>query len=146
MILAGAFDSARLVTALSDQAIDVRVFGGPAMGRRVFAETAGRAADGTIFPLLCETVCEDFSRTFERRFGRRPDCVTAQTYDATRMLIAAIREAGLNRARIRDAVRALSPWSGVAGTVEWNPLGQNRRDARIATFSNGGAVPVDLAP
>ena len=45
------------------------------------------------FSLTATAHAERFVETFESRFGRRPDCVTAQTYDATRLLIAAIRRA-----------------------------------------------------
>jgi ABC-type branched-subunit amino acid transport system substrate-binding protein len=146
VILAGPADSARLVTALREGRIGARLFGSSSMDRRLFAERAGEAAEGAFFPRLCDRAASSdrFVETFESRFGRRPDCVTAQTYDATRLLIAAIRRAGLNRARIRDAVRALPPWSGAAGRVEWNPLGQNLREVRMATFSEGRAVPLDL--
>jgi ABC-type branched-subunit amino acid transport system substrate-binding protein len=40
-------------------------------------------------------------------------------------LIAAIRQAGLNRTHIRDAVRELSPYSGVTGQITWDPTGHN---------------------
>jgi hypothetical protein len=36
-----------------------------------------------------------------------------------------VREAGLNRPLIRDAVRALAPWVGVGGPVTWSMLGRN---------------------
>ena len=50
------------------------------------------------------------------------------------MTIEAILDAGLNRARIRDAVQALSPWQGVSGAVVWDSLGQNGREVRTATI------------
>jgi ABC-type branched-subunit amino acid transport system substrate-binding protein len=114
------------------------------MGRRGFIDEAGTAADGVLFPLLCDpsVLSGRFSETFTARFGRRPDCTAAQTYDATRLLIAAIGSAGLNRARIRDAVRALSPWSGASGPIEWNRLGQNQRQVLPATIEKGRVVPI----
>jgi ABC-type branched-subunit amino acid transport system substrate-binding protein len=139
VILAGPVDSARLVTALRTKDPDLQLYGGSSMSRRVFLERAGAAADGVLFPLPCDSTLftDGFSRDFESRFGRRPDCTAAQTYDATRLLIAAIRQAGLNRTRIRDAVQALSPWSGAAGTIEWNALGQNQREVHLATIALG---------
>jgi ABC-type branched-subunit amino acid transport system substrate-binding protein len=143
-ILAGPIDSARLVVALRARRSDLTLFGGSSMGRRVFLEQAGAAADGVRFPRLCDpaTSSQELDRTFEARFGRRADCATSQAYDATRLLIAAIREAGLNRARIRDAVQGLAPWSGVAGAIEWNAVGQNRREVGLATYSDGSIAPL----
>jgi branched-chain amino acid transport system substrate-binding protein len=105
----------------------------------MFVDHAGAAAEGSLFPLLCDLEKLDgrFSEAFASRSGREPDCTTAQTYDAVRMLIEAIRKAGLNRALIRDALQELSPWSGISGPLEWDSLGQNRRAVRLGTITNG---------
>jgi branched-chain amino acid transport system substrate-binding protein len=114
---------------------DLAIFGSHSMGRRVFLEAAGADAGDVVFPLPCDPAFLDgsFAREFIALTGRWPDCTVAQTYDATRMTIEAIGAAGLNRARIRDAVEALSPWKGVSGTIEWNSLGQNQREVGMAT-------------
>ena len=143
VVFAGPLDSARVVSALHRLDGDLAVFGSHSMGRRAFLEAAGSAADGIVFPLPCDAALfsGSFAGEFLSRFGRRPDCTAAQTYDATRMTIEAIREAGLNRARIRDAVQALSPWTGVSGTIEWSSLGQNEREVRPATIEGGRIRP-----
>jgi len=135
-------DTARLVTELRRAIPGARLAGGPGMGRRIFLEQAGSAAEGVLFPLSCAPAALSgrFARAYLSRFGRRPDCAALQTYDAARLLIAAIERAGPNRALIRDAVEALSPWSGVSGEVRWNRFGQNERAARMATIENGRSV------
>jgi ABC-type branched-subunit amino acid transport system substrate-binding protein len=141
-ILAGARESSTLVTALREGGFHRAVFGGPAMGRHAFLESAGAAAEGAVFPHLCDPR-DGFDRLverFEARAGRAPDCAAAQAYDAVRLVTRAIDSAGLNRARIRDAIRDLSPWVGAAGRVEWNPVGQNRRAPRLARIANGRVV------
>jgi ABC-type branched-subunit amino acid transport system substrate-binding protein len=139
VIVSGPIDTARLVVALRERRSDVTVYGGPSVGRRAFREKAGAAADGVRFPLLCDPAAAsgEFGLSFESRFGRRADCPTVQAYDATRLLIAAIRDAGLNRARIRDSVEALSPWIGEAGVVEFGPVGENRRASLLARIAEG---------
>jgi ABC-type branched-subunit amino acid transport system substrate-binding protein len=142
VILSGPIDTARLVVALRERRSDLNLYGGPSVGRRVFRERAGAAADGVRFPLLCDPAAAsgEFGQRFESRYGRRPDCPTVQAYDATWLLIAAIRDAGLNRARIRDSVEALSPWPGEAGVIEFGPVGENRRASRLARISEGDIV------
>jgi ABC-type branched-subunit amino acid transport system substrate-binding protein len=139
VVFADPIDSARMVSALRRLDGDLAVFGSHSMGRRAFLEAAGSDADGVVFPLPCDAAVfsSSFAAEFFSRFGRRPDCTAAQTYDTTRVTIEAIREAGLNRARIRDAIEALSPWTGVSGTIEWNSLGQNEREVRPATIDGG---------
>jgi hypothetical protein len=98
-----------------------------------------------LLPLLCEPEFESgtFARAFENRFGRTPDCATVQAYDNVRLLLAATREAGLNRPRIRDRIGSLSPWAGEAGAIRWNGLGQNQRQVFLATVRDGAVVPLE---
>ena len=135
VVIAGPLASARAVAELRRGDPNLAIFGSRAKGRRSFLETAGPDAYGVVFPSPCDPAFLDapFAADFETLTGHRPDCTTAQTYDATRMTIEAIHEAGLNRARIRDALQALSPWQGVAGTIEWDSLGQNEREPGTTT-------------
>lgn len=55
-------------------------------------------------------------------FGQRPDPLAAYTWDALSLVVAAIREAGLNRARIRDRMAA-SERLGATGRLRFNSLG-----------------------
>ncbi len=115
VIQAPPVDAARVVLALRQKRPDAKIFGGPSFARPAFATQAGLAGSGLSFPSLCNV----------------PDCAVQQTYDATRLVIAAIQKAGLNRARIRDEIEKLSPWRGVAGTIEFDKVGQNQRAVRI---------------
>ena len=136
VLLAGALPSARLVRALREGGYTGMIFGGPWMAHRPFVAEAGSAAEGVIFP--CSRApsvrWNAFEERFTQRFGRSPDTLAAHTYDAVTMLVAAIRRAGLNRARIRDAIRELSPWEGVSGRIAWDPSGSNPRPVSLCTI------------
>ena len=144
VLLAGPSDSGRLLATLRDKGFAGRVLGGPWMGRRAFLVAAGTASEGVILPLLDDptTGFQRFAETFQARCGVFPDFAAAQAYDATRLLITAIRKAGLNRARIRDTVRELSPWDGVSGTIVWDPVGQNMRTVRLGSIRRGRVRPL----
>jgi len=144
VLVAGAHQSARLLVAVRERGFAGPVFGGPAMGRRRFLGEAGDAAEGVVFPLLYDPreASAEFTKTFASRFERSPDYTAAHTYDAVGLLVAAIRKAGLNRARIRDAVRELSPWSGAAGIVTWDPLGSNVRAVSLGTIQQSRVVSI----
>jgi ABC-type branched-subunit amino acid transport system substrate-binding protein len=144
VLLAGPAASARLVVALRQAGYQGKIFGGPWMGRRLFAEHAGRAADGVFFPLLYAPSegRNELLAGFSGRVHREPDYAAAATYDAVSLVVAAVREAGLNRARIGDALRALSPWKGVSGTIRWDALGGNARPVALATIRDGHPIPL----
>jgi branched-chain amino acid transport system substrate-binding protein len=144
VIIAPATDSARIVSAVRQKGFKGKIFGGPSLGRRSFLQQAGNAAEGIVFPLLYTRGKESssFEKEFTARFGKQPDYLAAHTYDAVNLTIAAIRKAGLNRARIRDAVSELSPFKGVTGTIKWDPLGANNRVVCLGTVRDGRIVSV----
>lgn len=139
VLIAAAPQSARIISAVRQKGFKGFVFGGPCMGKRSFLEQAAEAAEGAVFPLLYThgKESESFDEKFTARFGKQPDYLAAHTYDAVSLLIAAIRKAGLNRARIHDEVRSLSPWQGVTGKIQWDPLGSNSRLVHLGTVRNG---------
>jgi branched-chain amino acid transport system substrate-binding protein len=134
LVIADARDSAALVRTLRAAGCETRIFGGPAMGRRLFIERAGHDAEGVIFPLL-----------FVPDSGQEHDFdyAAAHTYDAVQLAVAAIRRAGLNRAAIGDALRELSPAEGLTGKIRWDGLGSNTRLVRLATLREGKPVPMN---
>jgi len=142
ILIAGAEQSAHLISAVRERNFTGLIFGGPCMGRRSFLEEAGNAAEGMIFPSLYtpRTNSDSFENKFTSRFGYRPDYLAAHTYDTVNLLVAAIRKAGLNRARIRDAVRELSPCAGVTGTIKWDTLGGNSRAVQLGTVRSGRVI------
>ncbi len=141
VIVAGATRSAAVVAALRKAGYAGRLFGGPAFGRRAFLEAAGRDAEGAVFPLLYLPRSSRFAEDFARRCGHPPDYTAACTYDAVKLIADAVRNAGLNRARIADALRELSPWQGECGAVRWDGLGSNARPVPLGTIRQGRLCP-----
>ena len=92
-----------------------------------------------LFPLLCDpdALPASFRLEFENRYHVPPDYAAAHTYDALNLLIAAIRRAGLNRAKIGDALRELAPYPGVTGSIAWDKLGSNTRPVVLGTIRAG---------
>ena len=160
VLIANAEDSARWLIALRDHLAARRpadgatpiFFGSHTLGRTRFLELAGPAAEGVQFPLLwnpdtAEPESAAFIAHFRAARGHAPDYTAVSTYDATRLLVAAIRRAGPNRARIRESLLALSPWSGLAGAVHFDGTGQNTRSAlALGTIRHGAVVPIPSVP
>ncbi len=139
LLIADASNSAVLVKRLRAAGCTGHIFGGPAMGRHQFLEMAGDQAERVVFPQLYVPT-SDAPADF--------DYAAAHTYDAARLLIAAIRRAGLNRAEIGDALRENSPTQGITGTIRWDGLGSNTRGVTLATIRHGKIVrrTADVSP
>lgn len=144
VLIAGASDSALITRIVREKGFTGLIFGGPCMGRRVFMEQLGQVTDNLIFPLLYnpDKSLNNFEEKFIRRFGHYPDYLAAHTYDAVNLLITAIHKTGLNRARISDQIRELSPWYGITGKMHWDPLGSNSRSVELGTIRNGRVEPL----
>lgn len=151
IVIAAAPDAARIVRTVRTQLGAVPVYGGPTLGLTRFSELAGPAAEGVRFPLLFAPAAQDeraahFIARFTAGRHHAPDHAAALAYDATRLLIEAIRRAGPNRARIRATLVLLSPWPGIAGPISFDGTGQNRRaDLHLGTI-RAGAIVAETAP
>jgi branched-chain amino acid transport system substrate-binding protein len=126
VVIAKADQTREFILAIRDAGYNKLVVAGPWLARA----TAWQDIANVVLPQLGD-IQHDFSKEFATRYGHEPDYAAAHAYDAANLLIASIRKAGLNRARILDAMRAQSPYKGVTGVIEWDALGQNRRTPRL---------------
>jgi branched-chain amino acid transport system substrate-binding protein len=145
VVLAPSTFAGHLVAAVRRAGWTGTVVGGATVGRAAFARAAGAAADGVVawVPAGSGTGEEALASSYERRWGEPPDEEACRGYDAVRLVAAAVRQAGLNRALIRDAIRDLSPWSGACGRVRWDARGRNDALVRPARWAGGRLAPVD---
>ncbi len=119
-----------------------RVFGSyRTLGPELVAE-AGPAAEGfeAVFPYdptRNDSRWIDFSRRFEARFHEKPEPFASLSYDATNMLLDSICKAGLNRARIHDALASIVEYDGVTGHMIFDPNQKNVAPMFLGTVRNG---------
>lgn len=127
-----------------------RVFGSyRTLGPDLLA-AAGPAAEGfeAVFPY--DPTREDpkwirFNQRYEARFHEPPEQFASLAYDAMNILLHAICEAGLNRARIHDALADLQEYDGVTGHMVFDPNQKNVAPMYIGTVHNG-SITYRLAP
>jgi branched-chain amino acid transport system substrate-binding protein len=106
------------------------VFGAHRTLGSTFLAVAGPAAEGfeAVFPYdptRQDPRWIDFSRRFQGRFQEEPEQFAALAYDAMTMLLESICKAGLNRARIHDALANIESYDGVTGRMTFDPNQKN---------------------
>ena len=151
VIAAGPADAALLAMAVRKRFPAAQLFGTHSLACDAFIQAAGPASEGVRFPLLAVLdPAAPGARVFIERFraeaGAQPDIRAALAYDAARLLLAAVRKAGLDRAGIREALQSLSPWPGAAGMIEWDSTGRNTRKPPGLGVIKNGRVTLDCAP
>jgi len=150
LIIANALDSLQLVRAVREAGFAGRIYGGPAFGRRQFVDQAGDIAGELVFPRLDaaaateRTTDKDMSSPDAAAQRLADDYAALNTYDAVRLVIAAIEKAGLSRADIARAMRDLSPIEGRSGRIEWDAPGNNTRRPTLAIFVEGRVMPLAI--
>jgi ABC-type branched-subunit amino acid transport system substrate-binding protein len=119
-----------------------RVFGAyRTLGPTLLAE-AGDAAEGfeAVFPYdptRNDPRWIDFNKRFEDRFHEKPEQFASLAYDAMNALLDSICKAGLNRARIHDALANIEQYDGVTGHMVFDPNQKNVAPMYLGTIHNG---------
>jgi branched-chain amino acid transport system substrate-binding protein len=119
-----------------------RVFGSyRTLGPELLAG-AGDAAEGfqAVFPYdptRNDPKWLDFNTRFEARFHEKPEQFASLAYDAMNALLDSICKAGLNRARIHDALANIEQSDGVTGHMVFDPNQKNVAPMYLGTVHNG---------
>ncbi len=141
--------AATILKEMRDLGMKQRVFGSyRTLGPTLLAE-AGDAADGfeaivPYDPSRNNPRWLDFNRRFEDRFHEKPEQFASLAYDAMNMLLDSICKAGLNRARIHDALADIEEYDGVTGHMVFDPNQKNVAPMYLGTVHNG-AITYRLA-
>lgn len=84
---------------------------------------AGDYTDGVVYVAPAQVEESDlynnFVKEYTEKFGVAPDSFATNCYDATNIILEAIKVAGTDRAAIRDAIAATKDYPGVTGTVNF---------------------------
>lgn len=115
----------RAVKALRAAGLTQPVYGPERLAEEAFVAAAGEAAEGVTCtypfdPRRTDPAWTGFVERYRARFGSAPDPFASYAYDGTRYLLEAIRDAGLNRVRIRERLFARETWNGVTGTARFD--------------------------
>lgn len=112
-----------------------------------FLQIAGSDAEGTVAaypwdPTRDDPVFTAFKKRYEERFDEPPETYAAHAYDGVNMVIQAIEKAGLNRAKIRDALDEMKTnvYYGVTGEIPLNDIYCDVGPVAIAIVQKGKFV------
>jgi len=83
-------------------------------------------------PDIATDTAQKFIKAYEAKYGKKPDDVAALTYDAGKLLLTAISQAGtLERQKVRDALAAVQDFEGVTGSMKFHGTGDPIKSAVI---------------
>lgn len=166
-------EAAQLVLKLHKAGVDLPILGGDALGLGSFPQEIRKLAgadappgtytDGVYVTTyfirdIANHRAQQFSRAFQREYGRAPDALAAAYYDAAGIVLAAIRRAGPGgtlidrRERIRRALSSFdakqSAYRGVTGGIYFDDQGNAINPSPFGVYVGNAFVsaPVQLTP
>jgi ABC-type branched-subunit amino acid transport system substrate-binding protein len=130
VLWADQVEAASILKQMRAVGMKQRVFGAYRTLGPELVEQAGTAAEGfeAVFPYdptRNDANWVDFNRRFEAKFHEKPEQFAALAYDAMNALLDSICKAGLNRARIHDALANIEAYDGVTGHMVFDPNQKN---------------------
>jgi branched-chain amino acid transport system substrate-binding protein len=135
-------EAAEILKQMQSLGMTQRVFGAyRTLGPEMLAQ-AGTAAEGfeAVFPYDPTRQDQrwlDFNRRFDEKFHETPEQFASLAYDAMNALLDSICKAGLNRARIHDALANIEHYDGVTGPMVFDPNQKNVAPMYVGTVHNG---------
>lgn len=78
-----------------------------------------------------------YIEAYRKAFSEEMDALASWTYDALGILALAIRNAGEDRAKIRQAILAIQDYKGVAGTYAFTPNGDGLHEVSVVRNEKG---------
>ncbi len=119
------------------------LMGGDGWDSAKLREIGGAAMEGNYYCNHYSTedtrdVVQNFVKKFRDKYHETPDAIAALSYDATRILLDAMRRAGTTEGpKLRDALAATKDYDGVTGTITINPERNATKSAVILTIKDG---------
>lgn len=132
-----------LVRQKADLKFDVPVLGTDPVADPLFLEAAGPAAEGIAFTNVtgpAGPTFQAFAAKYRDRSGMDAEVVAAQTYDAARALIEALKIArSMSPVQIKDALYKVS-FQGASGQVQFDKNGDNTGGSFSRFIYRGGKI------
>jgi branched-chain amino acid transport system substrate-binding protein len=118
--------------------LDIPLFQSHGFGNIKFAQAAGAAAEGIIFPagrlLVADVLPDDhpqkavlvkYKKDYEAKYGEEASTFGGHAYDALMILVKAIEAAGTDREKVRDAIENMQGFVGTGGVFNFSAEDHN---------------------
>jgi len=82
-------------------------------------------------------VNKKFGEAYKKEYNEEYEPLSVWVYDALNILVEAIKTAGEDRAKIREAILALKGYQGVLGTFSFTPNGDGLHEVSVVQIEQG---------
>lgn len=89
---------------------------------------------------------QQFVSTFRARFGRAPDFLAAQGFDAATLVVEALIRQAERGGSFEQALASIGSYHGLTGQIELHPMGRMTRRYALAQYVDGAINELTPAP
>lgn len=143
IFIAGYYTEAgKIAQQAAEQGISAQLLGADGFYSPVLVEIGEQAVEGAIFTAGFfsadpNPVVQSFVTRYTELFGEEPDMFAAQAYDATRIVIEAMKKYGTDRESIREGLAQTKDFPGITGLTSIDEEGDTIKDVLILKVENG---------
>jgi len=144
ILVAGYYNEAGLIASQAKELeINVPLLGGDGWDSPSLVEVAGDAMEGNFFSNHFSAedkspAVQNFLTKFKTKYLESPDAMAALGYDATMLLVDALKRAGTtDSAALRDAIASTSGFPAVTGNITLDAKRNATKSAVILQIQNG---------
>lgn len=133
---------------LKELGVDAQLVVNMGQGVPKFAELAGAAAEGAVFPTtwvpgLSDERSRNFEASYKARYGDEPGAFAAGSYESVYTVVeAAKRGGGSSPEQIQKGLSQLQDYRTLLGAIRFDAKHQNDGEVRLARFTDNRIVPV----
>jgi len=135
-------EAASIVRQSKELGIRSQIMGEEGFDSPKFQEIAGPAAEGVIIATNLDRddprpVVQNFLKNFRQAYGHDADMVGASSYDAFKILVAAVEKAGTDPKAIQKALLATKDYDGLTGKISRFVQGEVVKPVQIQVVKDG---------
>jgi branched-chain amino acid transport system substrate-binding protein len=152
LFLAGYYtEAAMIVQQMHRLGLNIPVIGPDGLNNEMLVSLGGADVEGVMAVSYYHQSMEfpgtaEYAAAYKAKYGYDSDTFAALAYDATRLVIEAMKANGPTREGIRQYLAEVEEFPGVAGPITFNELNDVTRDIIVLIVRDGVLVPADVQP
>lgn len=144
LYIAGYYtEAAKIAQQAKDQGLNVQILGADGFYSPVLLELGGDAVEGAVFTAGFFTDdpsenTQNFVKVYKEKFNSEPDMFAAQAYDATMILLTAIKNTdGKGGEALQQEMAKIKDFPGITGNTSFTDVGDAIKDIIILKVEDG---------
>jgi branched-chain amino acid transport system substrate-binding protein len=149
IFIGGFYNEAALIASQAKRLnLSVDYIGVDSLYSQALLELGGEAVEGFkligfFYPGGSNERANAFHEAYVEAYGKEPDTYAAYAYDATSILIEAIKQNGANREGVKEFLDQMEDFPGATGLLSFDENGDVQTEPQKLTVKDGAFVPYE---